>query len=141
MIADKRRAIRRLRPHHIERFKRLARAYAEVYFYLGHVHGAINQCGRTARGFISSYGKTVNQSRRLPLMHTICLRGHRRRFPHWHRWHAEQTKTPSKAVHIIVRWGDWTVDFTRRQFDPKAPFPFFQHIDDVRKDWKIVRAE
>jgi hypothetical protein len=45
---------------------------------------------------------------------------------------------PAATRHWTVRVGDWSVDWTARQFSPRAGWPDVAHVDELAARWALV---
>lgn len=71
-----------------------------------------------------------------PGAHVLYCLGHRVTFP---RRFDDYPKRDPEFFHAVAIKGVWVVDWTRRQLDPHARFPFVQHRDQFRREWIKIR--
>ena len=66
----------------------------------------------------------------------LCLAGSREPFPEGSgRW----PFFDSRAIrHWTVRAGDWSIDWSARQFSPRADWPDVRHVDSLAAHWELV---
>lgn len=113
--------------------------YAKTYFYLGNPDGCVNQCRRVSAGFCKTVRKLLRRRVTAHLPTVILLAKPRRKFPRRHRWYKQNPKHFNH--HVCVFWSGVVIDFTRRQFDPRASFPHYELLAKTKKDWRVVRRE
>jgi len=118
---------------------KLAEWYARQYFYLGTPNGCVNQCRRVSQGFVDTIRPLVRRRRSIPLPQTVEVTGCRRKFPRRHLWHRRNPK--HSRYHIMIIWQGVVIDFTRRQYDPRARFPHYETLEKTRRDWRTVKIE
>jgi hypothetical protein len=66
----------------------------------------------------------------------LHMAGSARRFRHGAgRW---PFTDPAETQHWTVCVGDWSVDWTARQFRPRARWPEVEHVDALAASWALV---
>lgn len=111
--------------------------FVKKYSYLRTSDGACNRCGEFSRHIVRTLDFESKRKFRKPTRaHVLLLTKPRLKFERRHVYHK---RNPKIFSHCVVRIGDWCLDVTRRQLDPRSPHPFVQHINAVRKDWTSVK--
>lgn len=126
--------------------ERWGRYFVKKYPYLKTPDGAVNRCGEYSRHIVRciwDLAKHPNVAKSRPKWLPALRKAHvlhmEKPRPKWPRRHIYHRRNPKIFNHCVVRVGDWTLDLTRRQIDPRCALPFVQHIDQVRRDWRSIK--
>ena len=90
--------------------------------------GAFGACEWASRRF----------ARRCPGAVPLFLRGCRTSFPKRAAFYRGYRNPDPELYHVAVRAGDWGIDLTRRQFDPRGPHPYVRPIAEFVAEWLLA---
>lgn len=117
----------------------LAKAFSGGYPFLASPDGAVCRCGQMSRVMFRKLDDfSLEHRKRRTNARLLKLSRPRLKFPRRHKYWKKNPRLFADG-HVVLKIGVWTVDLTRRQFDPRSPHPFVQHIDKLRQDWRVVK--
>lgn len=115
------------------------RAFADNHMFLSSPDGAVCRCGEISRILVGLLDKAARSARGVPTeARLLHLTKPRKKFPRRHEYWKKNPKLFEDG-HVVVVIGNWTIDLTRRQLDPRSPHPFVQHINRLKLDWNGVK--